>query len=284
MSRWVRVQANFLNHHLFANLERSESDAWLWLIANAAWSPTSHRIGHDVVSVPVGSLFVTLRHLQKEWNWKSDKRVRSFLKMLENEEMIVINTNAGKTQITICNYSKYQDVERSEDASGTQSGRTKDTNTPNTSSLRSDVKARAPRQSQKDFVSELSGLLDAETIEAIVDHRKKKRAPITARAGMLMAKELRKCPCPQEAADMMLLHGWQGIKAEWVQNRQPQKRKEPPPRQRNIGDAIRDEARRLGVLTDEPDHPDTRLQQNSHTAGNVTVLDLAFKPAFKSFG
>ncbi len=147
MTRWVRIQASILDHPLFANAERSESEAWLWLITNAAWAPTRHRIGSEVVDVPVGSLFVTLRGLAKEWGWKSDKRVRTFLKTLETHEMVETKTDAGKTHITVCNYSRYQNSGRTEDASGTQDGRSADAqkipehqNTNNTSSLRSDVR------------------------------------------------------------------------------------------------------------------------------------------------
>lgn len=61
-------------------------------------------------------------------------------------------------------------------------------------------------------------------------------------------------------------------------------RNEPPPKPRNIGDAIRDEARRLGVLKDEPVSENRGFHDEGHRAGNVRVLDLAFKPALKGFG
>ena len=145
MSRWIRVQTSIFEHELFAAAELSQREAWLWLITNAAWKETRHRIGNEVLDVPVGSMFVTLRSLQSAWRWGSDKRVRTFLSMLENERMIETKTDAGKTQITVCNYSRYQDVGRTEDASRTHTGRSADAlKTPvhqdtNTSSLRSDV-------------------------------------------------------------------------------------------------------------------------------------------------
>ncbi|MBV2144219.1 DNA replication protein [Falsochrobactrum sp. TDYN1] len=62
------------------------------------------------------------------------------------------------------------------------------------------------------------------------------------------------------------------------------KRKEPPPKPRSIGDALRDEARRHGVLRDEPDSQNRGFYGEGHSGGNVRVLDLAFKPALKGFG
>lgn len=162
MSRWVRVQTSIFDHELFQAEPLTEREAWLWLISNAAWKTTRHRVGTDMHEVPAGSLFVTLRKLQTAWKWKSDYRVRSFLKLLEKEEMIVSETNAGKTQITICNYSHYQEAERTDNAGATQEKRTKDTSTPNTSSLRSDVTAQAPAKAKRgsrlpdDFIADIS--------------------------------------------------------------------------------------------------------------------------------
>lgn len=148
MSRWVRIDVNLFNHPFFASKDpRSDLEAWAWLIANVAWKDTTHRIGSEMVSVPAGSIYTTLRHLQNQWHWKSDKRVRSFLARLQREDMIRTKTDAGKTQISICNYKEYQEPERKEDAAGTQAGRKPDaqktpihqnTSTPLSSSLRSE--------------------------------------------------------------------------------------------------------------------------------------------------
>ena len=143
MTRWVRVQVSVFDHGLFAASPFSEREAWLWLIAKAAWKETRHRVGSTMVSVPSGSLFVTLRELQDAWGWGSDYRVRTFLKLLKSEEMVTLNANAGKTQITICNYSRYQNPSHEENAAETQSERKENAlKTPihqyTTSSLRSE--------------------------------------------------------------------------------------------------------------------------------------------------
>jgi hypothetical protein len=173
MTRWVRVQTSIFEHELFAAAELSQREAWLWLIANVAWKETRHRIGNDVQDVPVGSMFITLRALQSAWRWGSDKRVRTFLSMLENERMIETKTDAGKTQITVCNYSRYQDGGRTEDASRTQAGRKQDAlKTPvhqdtNTSSLRSDVAAQAPRKRAHRMPDDFSPDLDFAVSEGL---------------------------------------------------------------------------------------------------------------------
>ncbi len=126
MSGWIAISRDLFAHDFFAREPMSEREAWVWMIARAAWKDTRHRIGGDMVDVPRGSFFCTLRELQQAWGWGSDKRVRSFLKRLENERMVDANTDAKKTQITICNYDQFQDVGRSEDASATENGRNRD--------------------------------------------------------------------------------------------------------------------------------------------------------------
>lgn len=216
MSRWVRVQTDVFEHALFAREPFTEREAWLWLISKAAWKDTKHRIGQTVVDVPVGSAFLTLREMQAVWRWKSDKRVRSFLSVLEREGMIELKTDAGKTQVTVCNYSRYQDAERTSDASGTQAGRTADAlKTPEhqytTSSLRSED-ARTPRDA-------LETVLDAERAQAVLDHRQRLRKPLTAHAAKLLAEKLAQVSDPNAAADEMIANGWQGFKPEWLESR-----------------------------------------------------------------
>ena len=119
MTGWVRVSRAIFEHELFAQEPMSEREAWLWLVAKAAWKDTQHRVGGVVHDVPRGSLFATLRELQAAWKWGSDGRVRRFLDLLENQRMIQRSGDAGKTRITICNYSKFQDAERTDDAAVT---------------------------------------------------------------------------------------------------------------------------------------------------------------------
>lgn len=112
----------------------TEREAWMWMLANAAYKDTRHRVGSELFDVPRGSFMATLREMQSAFMWKSDKRVRTFLKTLEKEAMIgrtVVGTaNAPKTHVTICKYEEYQSRGRTKDApqthDGTHHGRTTD--------------------------------------------------------------------------------------------------------------------------------------------------------------
>jgi hypothetical protein len=153
MSRWVRVQTSIFDHELFAAEPFSEREAWIWIIAKAAWKETSHRIGASVHKVPAGSMFVTVREMQASWRWTSTRRVAQFLQLLASQNMIETHSETGKTLITVCNYSRYQNVETPSEtpapSEAKQKRNTKDTITPSTdtsSSFHSEDAAQAPRK------------------------------------------------------------------------------------------------------------------------------------------
>lgn len=140
MTGWVRISREVFDHPVFQPGEMSEREAWLWLIAHAAWKDTHHNIRGVVYIVPRGSLFVTLREMQLAWRWRSEKRVRGFLDRLEAASMIGRKTDAAKTQLSICNYDKYQEGGRTADAAGTQPGRIKETREQKISPSSSDAR------------------------------------------------------------------------------------------------------------------------------------------------
>ena len=129
MSGFISIHRKLWDNEIFATEPMSEREAWVWMISRAAWSDTRHRVGSKMVDVPRGSFMVTLRELQSKFGWKSDTKVRSFLAMLEGENMInravVGQRNAPKTHVTICNYCEYQGGERTENAPKTHQKRTK---------------------------------------------------------------------------------------------------------------------------------------------------------------
>jgi uncharacterized protein YdaU (DUF1376 family) len=62
------------------------------------------------------------------------------------------------------------------------------------------------------------GCLSPETAQAVIEHRKAKRCPLTVRAAQLLAKGFTATGDPNGAADMMIARGWQGFKPEWFNN------------------------------------------------------------------
>ncbi len=130
MSGFISLERNTWDHPVLVRSEMSETEAWAWMLARASWASTSHMVGGQLVEIERGAFMITLRKLQSEFMWNSDKRVRNFLKKLENHGMLAVQTlgqrNARKTHVTICNYDKYQSGGRTKDAPKTHGGRTAD--------------------------------------------------------------------------------------------------------------------------------------------------------------
>ena len=73
----------------------------------------------------------------------------------------------------------------------------------------------------------LRSVLDDQHADAVIAHRKLKRAPLTPRAAELLAGKFGRCPDPNAAADTMIVNGWQGFEPKWMENRdakQPDRR------------------------------------------------------------
>lgn len=93
----------------------SRMEAWLWLIANAAYEPQKvMNRGREVLINP-GQLMAAHDYLAQAWNWTPDT-VRYFVKRLELTLMIsrwcdkqktARNTNQIQV-VTVCNYDRYQ--------------------------------------------------------------------------------------------------------------------------------------------------------------------------------
>lgn len=96
----------------------------------------------------------------------------------------------------------------------------------------------------------LETVLDAERAEAVIEHRKRIRKPLTAHAAKLLAGKLGRCSDPNAAADAMVSNGWQGFEPEWLENRNSPRA--PPTRQNVLEDAFAETRRDFENFDAEP--------------------------------
>lgn len=135
MSGWIRLDRRWHKTDcLKQNEPFCERAAWVWIISNAAWKDTTrHNHKGEAVEVKRGQIHVSLSSLETVFHW-SKKKIRTFLNRLENGHMVVAERAQSGTMLTICNYSKYQDVPDDEGHSrgtakgtvGAQSGHTQE--------------------------------------------------------------------------------------------------------------------------------------------------------------
>ena len=105
----------------------SKAEAWIDIIWQARWQEETQKvlIGNTMVECGYGQSLKSLTTWANRWGW-SESTVRRFMKLLEDEDMIVRETVAKTTRITVCNYRKYQKPWRDDDAMVTGSRRDDD--------------------------------------------------------------------------------------------------------------------------------------------------------------
>lgn len=128
-SGWFAVKRGTLDHELFTPIGKwSRYEAWVWMIESAAYRPTTIDIGGKPYTVPRGALCFSLRFMSEKFKW-SRKAVTTFLEQLEAHGVItctVAKTGTGskskRSQITLCNYEKYQSAGAKTEPKESQNG------------------------------------------------------------------------------------------------------------------------------------------------------------------
>jgi hypothetical protein len=109
----INVARSIFEHPMFDDgRPLSPREAWLWLIANAAWRPVQVMVrngrSQQLVSLERGQLTYSRSFLRRAWRWTSDKTVRTFLARLRQEGMIDLQTGQLQTVISVCKYDAFQ--------------------------------------------------------------------------------------------------------------------------------------------------------------------------------
>ena len=85
----------------------SKFEAWHLLMMRANYSNHRVPLGTEVIHASRGEVITSQKKLGLKFGWGNTK-VRNFLKLLENDTMIVLKTTPSLTRITLCNYESYQ--------------------------------------------------------------------------------------------------------------------------------------------------------------------------------
>jgi hypothetical protein len=115
MTGFYLMHRGWQDHPVFRNEEYSRRDAFVWMIEEASFKQTQIYASSGTITLKRGQLSHSLRFMAKAWKWDETK-VRRFLSSLSKAKIIDAATDAGQTVITICNYEKYQTVEKQPDA------------------------------------------------------------------------------------------------------------------------------------------------------------------------
>ena len=112
MSGWIRLDRAILENPIWSSKSESftKGQAWVDILLNANYKPNFFFVRGIKISLKRGQLGWSQLTMAGRWGW-SRKKVNRFLKTLEEEQMVTLQTTQQTTVITICNYCKYQDSE-----------------------------------------------------------------------------------------------------------------------------------------------------------------------------
>lgn len=104
----------FLARSIFADSDFraaafSEREAFIWLIAMAAWQRRDSKIGGKVVSLERGQVLHSLRFLADAWGWEK-MRVSRYLKRLQECCKIECESETAGVRITLLKYEENQSL------------------------------------------------------------------------------------------------------------------------------------------------------------------------------
>lgn len=105
---FIALYRGYFEHPVFTREPFTEREAFLWMLMEAEHEGRRVRRGRIIVELKRGQFCHSLRFMATAWKWKSVSRVSRMLEKLKNDTMIETETGHETTQVTICNYDKYQ--------------------------------------------------------------------------------------------------------------------------------------------------------------------------------
>jgi len=104
---FITLHRSIQDHWVYNSEPYCKGLAWLDLILSAFHTKTKVLLGNELITVERGQLLTSELKLKSRWGWSKTK-VRNYLNVLEQDNMIIKESDTKKTMITVCNYSKYQ--------------------------------------------------------------------------------------------------------------------------------------------------------------------------------
>lgn len=107
---WIAIYRSMQEHWLWEDKPFAKGQAFIDLVMMANHKDNRFPLGNELVNVSRGEFVTSEMKLMKRWGW-SKAKTRAFLKLLQEDKIIIKKTDRKKTTISIVNYSVYQDIE-----------------------------------------------------------------------------------------------------------------------------------------------------------------------------
>ena len=108
---WISLHRKILDNPILTRGRAySRFEAFVYMLLKANHKDNKAVIGNQLIKIKKGSFLTSQKKLMKEFNW-GISRLRSFLKLLQDDDMIEVKSNAISTMITINNYKELQQLQ-----------------------------------------------------------------------------------------------------------------------------------------------------------------------------
>lgn len=104
---WIKLHRQLQECPIWYGERFSKGQAWVDLLLLANHSDKKILFNGEMMTIQRGQYLTSTVKLAEKWGWNR-KTVSSYLKMLENDKMIVKESDNTRTLITIENYEVYQ--------------------------------------------------------------------------------------------------------------------------------------------------------------------------------
>ena len=191
---WMPIYRRLQDHWLWQDKPFAKGQAWLDLLLLASHNDNEFLFGNQIIKNEVGSFITSELKLMERWGWSKTK-VRAFLKLLQDEQMIVKKSDNKKTAITIVNYSVYADYETAKELQKNNKKTSKELqkDTINNDNNDNNVNNKERKKKETSYDAILSQISDDSLQELYLEYikmRKMIKSPMTDRALTMLIKKV----------------------------------------------------------------------------------------------
>lgn len=124
ISGWVKIFRSVRSHWIWKDPIKFQW--WIDILLEVNHSKNTVAIGYKLFDCEKGESLNSILTWAKRWN-VSKKSAYNFLKMLENDSMIVLKSETVTTRLIVCNYDTYQSIGNGKGTQGKRKGNAKET-------------------------------------------------------------------------------------------------------------------------------------------------------------
>ena len=174
---WIKIYRSLKKHWLWPKgkpLTRLE--AWLLILIETNHDDEKILIKGDILHCKRGEKLYSIGTWAKMFNW-SEQMVRTFFKLLENDEMIITKGDGNTTRLIVCNYDNYQDVQRASNEQATSKQRASNEQATTIKELKNDKNDKEDKNSCSESKNSEPVIEVNFPLKPPLEEKKKKVAP-----------------------------------------------------------------------------------------------------------